>query len=72
LAIFYERHAKDKKRALEFAHLALSQLRRARSRSRDSLARAKTIRMEQGLVKRIIRLQKRAQNAKTASMQPLL
>jgi uncharacterized protein YprB with RNaseH-like and TPR domain len=61
LAIFYERHAKDKKRAVEFAHLALSKLRRARSHSRDPHGAAKTVRTEQGLVKRITRLQKRIQ-----------
>lgn len=59
LAIYYERRARDFTRALEFAQLALSKLRRLRIQSRDPLAAARSISQEQKLQSRLARLQGR-------------
>jgi uncharacterized protein len=59
LAIHYERRAKDLSRAMEFAQLALSKLRRHRSTSRDPYLAARSARLEQRFLHRILRLQHR-------------
>jgi uncharacterized protein len=67
LAIYYERRAKDFTRALEFAQLALSKLRRLRSPSRDPLATARAFQRDQTLQKRVARLQRRISANKNLS-----
>jgi uncharacterized protein YprB with RNaseH-like and TPR domain len=57
LAIYYERHAKDFRRATEFAQLALAKLRRQRSSSRDPHLTARFERLEQKFLHRLARLQ---------------
>jgi uncharacterized protein len=57
LAIHYERHAKDLKRAAEFAHLALLKVRRQHSTSGDPYVVARSARLEQNILHRIARLQ---------------
>jgi hypothetical protein len=59
LAIYYEHRAKNPARALEFAQLALGNIRRARSQRGNYLAAAKLTRLEQNFLKRIARLQQR-------------
>jgi uncharacterized protein YprB with RNaseH-like and TPR domain len=57
LAIYYERRANDLDRAMEFARLALSQLRRQRGSSHDPYLAARCTRLEQRILHRIARLQ---------------
>jgi hypothetical protein len=59
LAIHYERRAKDRVRALEFARLALANLHRYRSNLREPLAQACFARLEAKFMKRVMRLQHR-------------
>jgi uncharacterized protein YprB with RNaseH-like and TPR domain len=59
LAIYYERRAKDYAHALEFAQLALANLRKSRSTLRDPFAHARFSRLEGKLLKRVGRLQHR-------------
>jgi uncharacterized protein len=59
LAIYYERRRKDFPRALEFAELALSKLRRARNRSHDALQSSRQLRLEQRFLNRVSRLKHR-------------
>ncbi len=59
LAIYYERHAKDMSRAVEFAQLALTKLRCQRSASPDPYLAARSTRVEQTFLHRIARLQHR-------------
>ncbi len=71
LAIYYERHAKDLCRAMEFAQLALAKLRRERGLLqrvlRDPYAAARNARLEQKFRHRIVRLEKRAERSSPAS-----
>jgi uncharacterized protein YprB with RNaseH-like and TPR domain len=59
LAIYYERRANDLDRAMEFARLAQSQLRRQLGSSRDPYLAARCTRLEQRILHRIARLQHR-------------
>ena len=59
LAIYYERRRKDFSRALEFAELAVSKLRRARNRSHDALRSSRNLRLEQRFLNRVSRLKHR-------------
>lgn len=59
LAIHYERRARDLRRALEYAQLALINLRRAYRGPRDPMQQARFMRNETNLLKRIERLQRR-------------
>jgi uncharacterized protein YprB with RNaseH-like and TPR domain len=61
LAIYFERHAKDLKRAAEFAELGLAKLRRQRGSSRDPYLAARCAVLEQKFLHRIARLQHRIQ-----------
>jgi hypothetical protein len=57
LAIYYERHAQDVRRATEFARLALAKLRRNRAiSSRGPYADSQFARLEQKLLNRLARL----------------
>jgi uncharacterized protein len=71
LAIYYERHAKDYCRAMEFAQVALGELRRERGRLervlRDPYAAARNARLEQRFRHRIARLEKKAARSSPAS-----
>jgi uncharacterized protein YprB with RNaseH-like and TPR domain len=71
LAIHYERHAKDFCRAMEFAELALSKLRRQRGITqrvlRDPYVAARNARLEQKFRDRIARLEKRAARSSPVS-----
>jgi uncharacterized protein len=69
LAIYYERRAKDHGRALEFAQLALANLRRSRGPLRDPVTHIRFARLEGNSLKRIARLQRRM---KLNSQAPLL
>jgi uncharacterized protein YprB with RNaseH-like and TPR domain len=71
LAIHYERHAKDLNRATEFAQLALAKLRRERSSSRDPYVAARSARLEEKFLQRLVRLEKRVK-AGCDSAKPLL
>jgi uncharacterized protein len=59
LAIHYERRAQDLQRALQYAQLALSNLRRAHRGRLDPMRQASFARGEASLLKRITRLQRR-------------
>ncbi|PYT60346.1 MAG: hypothetical protein DMG35_11315 [Acidobacteria bacterium] len=70
LAIYYERHAKDFRRAMEFAQLALGKLRRERGLLqrllRDPYAGARRARLEQRFRHRIARLEKKTARSSPA------
>jgi len=72
LAIYYERRAKDLERAMEFARLALAQLRRQRSSSRDPYFAARCARLEEKLLQRIARLHGRMKVHHPPAKPPLL
>jgi len=63
LAIHYERRAKDFHRALEYARLAVINLRRLHGRSRNPVERAQLVRREARFLKRIARLEHRIRSA---------
>ena len=63
LAIHYERHTQDFPRALQFARLALTNVRRAANFSRGHLASARNSRLEQTLLQRVARLERRIKSA---------
>jgi len=60
LAIYYERHAKDLAKAAQFAKLAIAILRRQRADSRDPFLTARYARLEQKLLHRLARLEKKS------------
>ncbi len=70
LAIYYERHAKDFSRAMEFAQLALGKLRRERGLLQrvlhDPYAAARNGRLEQRFRHRIARLEKKGSRSSPA------
>ncbi|GAC1663021.1 MAG: hypothetical protein NVS9B4_17330 [Candidatus Acidiferrum sp.] len=72
LAIHYERRAKDLARAVEFARLALSNLRRMRMQNRDVLGSLSLDGLEDDFVKRVARLEQRLANRLTSSSPQLL
>jgi uncharacterized protein YprB with RNaseH-like and TPR domain len=59
LAIHYERRAKNPGKALEFAKLALGNIRRDRGQRAQVSSTAKMLRLEENFLKRIARLQQR-------------
>lgn len=63
LAMYYERHARDLARALEFAELGLKTLQRQIGRSRDPYSAARLIRQAQKFVCRVDRLRHRIKSA---------
>ena len=60
LTIYYERHAKDRIKAAQFANLAIATLRRQRADSRDPFLTARYARLEQKLLHRLARLEKKS------------
>ena len=72
LAIHYERREKNLPRAAEFAALALAQLRLASSRSRDPYAAARSQRLEERIVRRVARLEKRLRTSREVTNVSLL
>jgi uncharacterized protein len=72
LAIHYERHARDFRRALEFAELSLKALRRQISTSRDPSSSLRHSRLASKLMCRIQRLRHRISSSDTAAGSPLL
>src|SRR5882672_390718 len=60
LAIYYERHAKDLVKAVQFSELAIATLRRQRTNSRDLLIAARLARLEQKFLLRLARLEKKS------------
>jgi uncharacterized protein len=72
LAIHYERREKNLARAVEFAVLALSKVRLARSRSRDPYAAARCHRIEERILRRIVRLHGRLKACQKNEEVPLL
>jgi uncharacterized protein YprB with RNaseH-like and TPR domain len=59
LAIYYERHAKDPAKAVQFTQLAIATLRRQRANSRDPLIAARSVRLEQKFLQRLVRLEEK-------------
>jgi uncharacterized protein len=72
LAIHYERHEKDYARAVEFTQLALLKLFRQRLPSRDPLAAARAVRLQNKLTCRLDRLRHRIERRASATSDPLL
>jgi uncharacterized protein len=72
LAIHYERREKNVARAAEYAALALSKVRVARSRLMDHYAAARSRRIEERILRRIARLQKRLRLSQLNEQAPLL
>src|SRR6266849_5908600 len=60
LAIYFERHAKDLAKAVQFAKLAVATLRRQRANSRDPFLTARFARMEKKFLQRVARLEKKS------------
>jgi uncharacterized protein YprB with RNaseH-like and TPR domain len=59
LAIYYERHARDMVKAVQFAKLAIATLGRRRADSRDPFLTARFARLERKFVHRLARLAKK-------------
>ncbi len=59
LAIYYERHARDRVKAAQFTKLAIATLGQQRADSRDPFLTARFARMEHKLLRRIARLAKK-------------
>ena len=72
LAIYYERNARDLRRAAEFAQLALAKLQRQCAHSRDPYAAARGARAEKKLLCRVARLQHRIERSAEGAKAPLL
>ena len=72
LAVYYERHAKDFHRALEFAQLGVMKLERQSWSSRDPLAHARRARHQDKLMCRISRLRHRIRKSDSDATAPLL
>jgi hypothetical protein len=68
LAIYYERHAKDLERALEFAQLGAMKLERQGWASRDPLWHARRARREEKLMCRVERLRHRIKRRNAAPL----
>jgi uncharacterized protein len=69
LAIYYERHAKDPVKAVQFSELAIATLRRQRATSRDPFTAARSARLEQKFLQRRARLEKKTQPSSPARPQ---
>ena|SRR5579859_1778994 len=72
LAIYYERHAKDFKKALEFAWMGLKELRNRSGRAKFGLPQPAELRRMERLMKRVARLEKRLNRLGAADSAPLL
>ena len=72
LAIYYERRAKDFKKALEFAWMGLKELRNRTGRARFGMAKPAELRRMERLMKRVVRLEQRLNTLGTADSAPLL
>jgi uncharacterized protein YprB with RNaseH-like and TPR domain len=72
LAVYYERHAKDLDRALEFAQLAVMKLERQNWSSRDPVAHARRALRQEKLMCRISRLRHRISKSDSNATAPLL
>jgi uncharacterized protein len=72
LAIHFERCAKDRLRALEFAELGLAKAQRQRTLSRDPYTGARMAQWEEKFVCRLVRLRHRIKEAGSAERTPLL
>jgi uncharacterized protein YprB with RNaseH-like and TPR domain len=72
LAIYYERRAKDFRKALEFAWLALKELRKRNGGSKYGMAQTGDLRRMERLMKRIARLEARLNADSRQSSVPLL
>jgi len=59
LAIYYERHARDRVKAAQFAKLAIATLGQQRADSRDPFLTARFARMEHKFLRRLARLAKK-------------
>jgi uncharacterized protein YprB with RNaseH-like and TPR domain len=59
LAVYYERHVKDARKALEFARLGLTKLHRARAGSRNPYETARIMRLAEKFLGRIKRLERK-------------
>jgi uncharacterized protein YprB with RNaseH-like and TPR domain len=60
LAIYYERHAKDLAKAVQFAKLAGATLQRQRANSRDPFLMARFARLEKNFLRRVARLERKS------------
>lgn len=60
LAIYYERHAKDMVKAVQFSELAIATLQRQRVNSLDPFIAARFARLEQKFLQRLARLEKKS------------
>jgi uncharacterized protein YprB with RNaseH-like and TPR domain len=69
LAIYYERHAKDLAKAVQFCELAIATLRHQRTNSRDPLMAARFVRLEQKFLQRLARLGKKSPPSSLARSQ---
>jgi len=72
LAIHYERKARDYQKALQFAQLALANLQRQRTSTRDPYALQRTRHLEEKLMCRVERLRHRINRRNAAAEAPLL
>lgn len=72
LAIYYERRAKDFKRALEFAWMGLKELRKRSGRAKFGMTQPAELRRMERLMKRVARLEQRLNTLRAADSAPLL
>lgn len=72
LAMYYERHARDLARAIEFAQLGVKTLQRQSSRFRDPYASARQRRLQEKFMCRLERLQHRMKGTGPAAAAPHL
>lgn len=72
LAIYYERRAKDFKKALEFAWIGLKELRRRSGRAKFGMNKPAELRRMERLMKRVARLEQRLNTLRAADSAPLL
>jgi uncharacterized protein YprB with RNaseH-like and TPR domain len=72
LAIYYERRAKNFKKALEFAWMGLKELRKRSSRAKFGMTQPAEHRRIERLMKRVARLEKRLNTLRAADSAPLL
>jgi uncharacterized protein YprB with RNaseH-like and TPR domain len=63
LAIYYEHHAKDLAKAVQFAKLAGATLQRQRANSRDPFLMARFARLEKNVLRRVARLERKSRRS---------
>src|SRR5438270_904569 len=71
LAIYYERRARHLEGALEFARLALAQVRRVKTNFLDRGATARNLRLEQTILSRVTRLEHRIRISRALPALPM-